>query len=37
MNRPLRFAAGIAAAAATATLVWMPTLVLAGITYNFLD
>jgi hypothetical protein len=37
MNRTLPFIAGVVAAAATATLVWMPTLVLAGITFNGLD
>jgi hypothetical protein len=37
MNRPLHFVAGIVAVAATATLAWMPTLVMAGITFNFLD
>jgi hypothetical protein len=35
MNRPLHFVA--VAAAATATLVWMPTAILAGITFNALD
>ena len=34
MNRPLHFVAGIVAVAATATLAWMPTLVMAGITFN---
>ena len=37
MNRPLRIIAGIAAAAATVTLVWMPTVILAGISLNAID
>jgi hypothetical protein len=37
MNRPLQFVAGVVAAAATATLVWMPTAILAGITFNAID
>jgi hypothetical protein len=37
MNRPLRIIAGIAAAAATVTLVRMPTVILAGISLNAID
>jgi len=37
MNRPVKILAGVVAAAATATLVWMPTVILAGITFNALD
>jgi hypothetical protein len=37
MNRPVKILAGVVAAAATATLMWMPTVVLAGITFNVLD
>ena len=37
MNRSIQLIAGIVAAAATATLVWMPTLVLAGITASGVD
>jgi hypothetical protein len=37
MNRPLHFIAGVVAAAATITLVWMPTAILAGITATGID
>jgi hypothetical protein len=37
MNRPLHVIAGVVAAAATVTLVWMPTLILAGITATAVD
>jgi hypothetical protein len=37
MNRPVKILAGVVAAAATATLVWMPTVILAGITATAVD
>jgi hypothetical protein len=37
MNRSLRFIAGVVAAAATVTLVWMPTVILAGLTATAAD
>ena len=37
MNRPVKILAGVVAAAATATLVWMPTVILAGISLNAID
>jgi hypothetical protein len=37
MNRPIQIIAGVVAAAATITLVWMPSLILAGISFNVLD
>jgi hypothetical protein len=37
MNRSIQLVAGVVAAAATATLVWMPTLVLAGIVARGVD
>jgi hypothetical protein len=37
MNRPVTILACVVAAAATATLVWMPTVVLAGLSFNALD
>jgi hypothetical protein len=37
MNGPVKMLAGVVAAAATATLVWMPTVILAGITFNGID
>jgi hypothetical protein len=37
MNRPAKILAGVVAAAAAAMLVWMPTAILAGLTFNFLD
>jgi hypothetical protein len=37
MNRPAKILAGVVAAAATATLVWMPTVILAGISFNGID
>ena len=37
MNRPVKIVAGVVAAAATATLVWMPTVILAGISLNGID
>jgi hypothetical protein len=37
MNRPLHFIAGVVAAAATVTLVCMPTVILAGLTATAID
>jgi hypothetical protein len=38
MNRPVQIIAGVvAAAAATITFVWMPSLILAGLTFNGID
>jgi hypothetical protein len=37
MNRSIQVIAGIVAAAAAAALVWMPTVILAGITFNAID
>jgi hypothetical protein len=37
MNRPMHIIAGVVAAAATITLVWMPSVILAGIALNGLD
>jgi hypothetical protein len=37
MHRPLQILAGVVAAAATVTLVWMPSVILAGISFNLLD
>ena len=37
MNRPLRVIAGVVAAAATITLVWMPSVILAGLTATAVD
>ena len=37
MNRPIQIIAGVVAAAATITLVWMPSLILAGLTFNGID
>jgi hypothetical protein len=37
MNRSIKVIAGIVAAAAPATLVWMPTVILAGVTFNAID
>jgi hypothetical protein len=37
MNRPMQIIAGVVAAAATVTLVWMPSLILAGITATAAD
>ena len=37
MNRPIPIIAGVVAAAAALTLVWMPSVILAGITFNGLD
>jgi hypothetical protein len=37
MNRPLHVIAGVVAAAATVTVVWMPTLILAGLTVTGID
>jgi hypothetical protein len=37
MNRPLHIIAGVAAAAATITLVWMPSVILAGLTATGVD
>jgi hypothetical protein len=37
MNRPMQIVAGVVAAAATVTLVWMPSLILAGITATAID
>jgi hypothetical protein len=37
MNRPMQILAGVVAAAATITLVWMPSAILAGITASALD
>jgi hypothetical protein len=37
MNRHMHVIAGVVAAAATVTLVWMPTLILAGLTATGID
>jgi hypothetical protein len=37
MNRPMQIIAGVVAAAATIKLVWMPSVILAGITATGLD
>ena len=37
MNRPMQVIAGVVAAAATITLVWMPSVILAGITATAVD
>jgi hypothetical protein len=37
MNRPVQVIVGIVAAATTITLVWMPSLILAGLTFNGID
>jgi hypothetical protein len=37
VNRPLHFIAGVVAVAATVTLVWMPAMILAGITATAAD
>ncbi len=37
MNRSFYFIAGAIAAAATVTLVWMPTVILAGLTATGID
>ena len=37
MNRPMHIIAGVVAAAATITLVWMPSVILAGITATGVD
>jgi hypothetical protein len=37
MNRPLHFVAGVVAVAATVTLVWMPSVIFAGITATAAD
>jgi hypothetical protein len=37
MNRPMRIIAGAVAAAATVTLAWMPSMILAGITATAID
>ena len=37
MNRNLHFIAGVVAAAATVTLVWMPTVIFAGLTATAVD
>ena len=37
MHRLVKILAGVVAAAATATLVWMPTGILAGVVFNALD
>ena len=37
MTRSVKILAGVVAAAATATLVWMPTVILAGLSFNGID
>jgi hypothetical protein len=37
MNRPMHIIAGVVAAAATITLVWMPPVILAGLTVTGVD
>jgi hypothetical protein len=37
MNRPVKILAGVVAGAATAALVWMPTVILAGLTATAAD
>jgi hypothetical protein len=37
MNRPTHIIAGVVAAAATTTLVWMPSVILAGLTATAAD
>ena len=37
MNRPMQMIAGVVAPAATITLVWMPSLILAGLTATAVD
>jgi hypothetical protein len=37
MNRPIQIIAGVVAAAATIALVWMPSVILAGISFNGID
>ncbi len=37
MNRPMHIIAGVVAAAATIALVWMPSVILAGLTATGVD
>jgi hypothetical protein len=37
MNPPMQIIAGVVAAAATSTLVWMPSVILAGLTATAVD